>query len=96
MKLLDLPPNLCDHVAVEFFPENWTEFDKTVVWLVKNGVPLQTGYSYAESRLMVRIQKGRPYAGGDVIHNSLAKLTGSVSGNEMGVEYSVYFPDMIR
>lgn len=95
MKLLDLPPNLCDHVECVFQPDTWEEFDRTVAWLVKNGVPLE----YRDEKFdkhRVFINGKHPYVNGSMLNVTHQKTFGYVSGQELVAEYTVYMPDHIR
>lgn len=96
MKLLDIPYNLCRQVVCEFHPETWDEFDRTVVWLVKEGVPLSVrDEKWNEHRVFIRGK--HPYAEGKMLNVSLQSRFGHVDAVEgVGVEYTVYMPDYIR
>lgn len=96
-KLLDTPYDLCDSIQVEFVCSDWSEFDLVVGWLLKNGVYLtmRSEDDYFKKDRVV-MKGSRPYCQGKMVSNTLAKLFGSVEGEENGVNYQIYFPEMIR
>lgn len=96
MKLLDIPYGLCDHVECAFHPETWEEFDRTVVWLVKEGCPLEIrDENWDKHRVFIRGK--HPYSQGKILNVTLQKLFGHVDAVEgAGVEYTVYMPQFIR
>lgn len=97
MKLLEFPPGLCPYVEINFSCDTWNEFDQTCAWLIKNGVALEV-FDYNEARkFLVHIKNKSAYIGGKLVNRDLTGGgTRVVSGEDMGINYTVMTPDGIR
>lgn len=98
MKLLALPPECSggsDSVRVHISPDTWDRFDKTVCWLVRNGVPLEVVDDTYRSHPIVD-RRGRPYAAGELVTRKLGVNRDWVRGAELSAEYVVTMPKGLR
>jgi len=96
MKLLDLPPNLCENVSIDFMADTWYEFDQACAWLIKNGVRLRKFDFESGTYIGVQIRKGHAYWQGKMLNVTHTDLGLHVSGEEGGVDYTVSAPRFIR
>lgn len=100
MKILDLDENL-GRCTVSFYARDWGEFDRTVGWLLRNGVPLVYAPDWREQR-PVRVGKnGMAYwTRSDGRRETFnAGLTGTmmiVEAKEGFASYQVMSPDVRR
>jgi hypothetical protein len=95
-KLLDPPYGLCDNIEVQFWCETWAQFDKTVAWLVANGVPL--GQRDPDETLKINrvfMNGTRPYIKGTLVNKDHGQ-SGYVTGEENDITYEVQMPDVPR
>ena len=95
-KLLDMPGSVCERVEVHAYPETWDEFDRIVLWLIKNGVMLgvRDKNDYLKKHRVVT--KGKhPYADGKMLNHGIG-ARGYIDGEESGIRYEVLMPDDIR
>ena len=96
MKLLDLPPGLCERVHVSFHTDTWPEFDQTCAWLLKEGVPLASYSPEHRQHLRVQIRKKQAFWNGKPLTVTRQNRFLAVSGKDLDVEYTVYAPDFPR
>lgn len=101
MNILGLPPECsggADKVHITVHPPDWRHFDKTVCWLVDNGVPLQVRGADHWTRHHIVNRRGRPYANGTLVLRKMGTqpYEGYVDGEELSARYVVYMPEELR
>lgn len=93
MKLLDLPHHVADATIYFDCSKSWDSFDKTVIWLVQNGVALE----WDGKRIHAQSRTKRPYVSGDVVNQKVVPTQPtSVYGEEHKTYYVVAMPRFRR